>query len=151
MSMCIQLLQLRLQLLQLRLNLSKNRETLLALARTIRQPRAYVGYSAFILMGLVYKCRPYAWEGPSLIDLIQVFAPWAEELCTQECPVQTIPCALVATEGCYVERVPFPRHVLSIVVFITSRALTFLRPQECVQLVAFPLQNSMLLSESQLF
>ena len=88
--------------------------TLLALARSIRRPRTYVGYSAFILMGLVYGCRPFAWEGPSLIDLIKVFAPWAEELCTQECPVQTIPCALVATEGCSVECAPisqeYPLH-----------------------------------------
>ena len=44
--------------------LSTPAATLLALARTIRQPKAYVGYSAFILLGLVYGCRPLVWEPP---------------------------------------------------------------------------------------
>ena len=51
--------------------------TLLTLARQIRQPRSYVGYSAFILMGLRMKCQPCVWEGSSFIDLLEVFAPWA--------------------------------------------------------------------------
>ena len=75
------------------------RTTLLALARTIRKPRAYVGYSAFILMGLLNKCRPCAWEGASFIDLIDVFAPWANELCTKPVPLTAVPCALVAQAG----------------------------------------------------
>ena len=57
--------------------------TLLALARSIRRPRTYVGYSAFILMGLLKKCRPCAWEGPFFIDLMQMYAPWAIEDCTR--------------------------------------------------------------------
>ena len=32
--------------------------TLLALARSIRKPTTYAGYSAFILMGLLKKCQP---------------------------------------------------------------------------------------------
>ena len=35
---------------------------LLKLAREIRTPRAYVGYAAFILMGLLKKCRPRVFE-----------------------------------------------------------------------------------------
>ena len=69
--------------------------TLLALARTIRRPRTYVGYSAFILMALLKRCRPSAWEGKELVDLLKVFAPWADD-CTNECPVYAIPCALIA-------------------------------------------------------
>ena len=34
----------------------KIRATLLALARSIRMPRAYVGYSAFVLMALLKNC-----------------------------------------------------------------------------------------------
>ena len=40
--------------------------TLLALAREIRRPRAYVGYSAFILMGLLKKCQPCVMEGGNI-------------------------------------------------------------------------------------
>jgi hypothetical protein len=36
----------------------KIKATLLALAREIRRPRAYVGYSAFILMGMLNECQP---------------------------------------------------------------------------------------------
>ena len=79
----------------------KIQATLLALARTIRRPRSYVGYIAFILMGLLKECRPCAWEGPSSIDLLAVFAPWATEHCFKECPVQAIACVLVGQpDGC---------------------------------------------------
>ena len=37
--------------------------TLLGLARDIRRPKAYVGYSAFLLMALLKKCQPCVWEG----------------------------------------------------------------------------------------
>ena len=72
--------------------------TLLALARSMRRPRTYVGYCAFILMGLLKKCRPVAWEGKNRIDLLQTFAPWSIETCNTECAVQAISCALVARE-----------------------------------------------------
>ena len=39
---------------------------LLALARSIRRPRSYVGYSAFILMGFLKKCQPCVWGGQNL-------------------------------------------------------------------------------------
>ena len=45
-------------------------------------PRSYVGYSAFILMGLLKRCQPCVWEGAAFIDLLEVFAPWAKECCT---------------------------------------------------------------------
>lgn len=70
--------------------------TLLALARAIRRPREYVGYSAFLLMGLLKKCQPTVWEGSSYIDLLEVFAPWAKERCTELVLVSAIPVALVA-------------------------------------------------------
>ena len=41
------------------------RDQILALAREIRKPRAYIGYIAFILFGLVKQCRPQVWEGSS--------------------------------------------------------------------------------------
>ena len=69
---------------------------LLALARSIRKPKSYVGYSAFILMGLLKKRRPCAWEGPQFIDLIQVFAPWACDRCSQDCAAHAIPCAVIS-------------------------------------------------------
>ena len=55
------------------------RSRLLSLARDIRRPGQYVGYSAFVLMALVMKCRPIVWEGSSSIDLLETFAPWAKE------------------------------------------------------------------------
>jgi hypothetical protein len=64
---------------------------LLALAREIRTPRKYVGYSAFILMGLLKEVRPCAWEGGTFIDLLETFAPWAVERC--QCTTFAIPCA----------------------------------------------------------
>ena len=78
---------------------NKIHATLLALARSIRKPRSYVGYSAFILMGLLKKCRPCVWEGPQCVDLLQEFAPWAIEDCKKQCPVHAIPCVLIAKPG----------------------------------------------------
>ena len=76
---------------------------LLTLAREIRSPHAYVGYSTFILMGLAKKCQPCVWEGASHIDLPKVFAPWATECCTLELPVAAVPFAHVATPSEAVE------------------------------------------------
>ena len=79
---------------------------LLALAREIRTPMAYVGYSAFLLMGLLKKGRPCVWEGTSFIDLLQVFAPWALETCTMQFPMTAIACTLIAQSGGAVELAP---------------------------------------------
>ena len=69
---------------------------LLLLARQIRQPRAYVGHSAFILFALLKKCRPFIWEGDSRVDLVGIYAPWLEELCIRSCVVDGVCCCLEA-------------------------------------------------------
>ena len=81
------------------------RSTLLALAREIRTPGKYVGYSAFILMALLFKRRPIVWEGRKSWDLLQHYAGWAE-WCQQECAVDAIPCSLKATENGNIEILP---------------------------------------------
>jgi hypothetical protein len=73
--------------------------TMLALARQIRKPKAYVGYSAFILMGLKEKRQPFVFEGSVCIDLLDVFAPWAKDADTNVCHAAAIPCAIVAGEA----------------------------------------------------
>ena len=67
---------------------------LLSLAREIRKPGQYVGYIAFILMGLLMKQRPCVWEGTSNIDLLETFVPWAKEDGTSQCQVDAIACSL---------------------------------------------------------
>jgi len=68
--------------------------TLLALARAIREPNVWIGYSSFILLGLLKETRPFVWEGSNLIDLVDVFAPWATTHCTKQCAVEAVCCAL---------------------------------------------------------
>ena len=88
--------------------------TLLVLAREIRRPRAYVGYSAFILMALLKKCQPCVWEGALYIDLLEVFAPWAKEHCTTLLPVTAVACSLMAKATGCVELIPISaEHPLS--------------------------------------
>ena len=79
---------------------------LLALARDIRRPRAYLGYCAFVLFGLCKKCQPCAWEGGCFINLLDLYAPWALEMCPQPCVVTAIPCALLGKPGGAIECVP---------------------------------------------
>ena len=79
---------------------------LLELARQIRTPRAYVGYAAFILMGLVKKCRPCVFEGAAHLDLLKIFAPWALSQSTTELAVVAIPCALKASANGLAELMP---------------------------------------------
>ena len=68
--------------------------TVLALAREIRRPKEYVGYAAFILMALANRVRPVVWEGTAQIDLVEVYAPWALESCSEACAVDVVCCAL---------------------------------------------------------
>ena len=56
----------------------------LALARQIRTPRNYVGYSAFILFALRFGVRPFMWEGANRVDIVHAFTPWQEERCQEE-------------------------------------------------------------------
>ena len=79
---------------------------LLNLARDIRTPLTYVGYSAFILMGLCTKSRPCVWEGGSIIDLINTFAPWANSDCGMQLATQGICCALEARPTGHAELYP---------------------------------------------
>ena len=68
---------------------------LLGLARTIRQPRAYIGYSALVCWALARQCRPFVWEGEKRIDLIDLYAPWAAERCTKLCAVDAVSCCFL--------------------------------------------------------
>jgi len=87
---------------------------LLALAREIRKPRFHIGYSAFVLMGLLMNSRPCVWEGSSFIDLIDTFAPWAKEHCVRSLLVTAIPCTLIAQAGGSVQCAPISdEHPLS--------------------------------------
>ena len=94
--------------------LHKVEAQLLRLAREIRRPHAYVGYSAFILFGLKKKVQPCVWEGTCHVDLLKVYAPWASELCPVQLHITAIPCALVAQPSGAAELAPickqFPLH-----------------------------------------
>ena len=83
-------------------------ESILHLARQIRQERHYVGYSFFILFGLLKKCRPMVWEGSFRIDLLETFVPWALDDCTRSCGIDDVCCWRlewqVATRDCGVLR-----------------------------------------------
>ncbi len=84
----------------------KIQTTLLALARAIRRPRAFEGYSAFVLMGLLKKCQLCIWEGVTRVDLLETFAPWAKEHCTRAVAVTGIVCKVMAVAGGSLECVP---------------------------------------------
>mgnify|MGYP005671698245 CR=1 FL=1 len=73
----------------------RNRSTLLRLARDIRTPGRYVGYSAFILMALLKGCQPKVWEGSSTVDLLEVFAPWKRPQATRRCLCDVIACSVM--------------------------------------------------------
>ena len=69
---------------------------ILALSREVRGKGQYVGYAFFVLLGVLKKIRPFAWEGGIRIDLIQVFAPWACDYCQTYLPVDLVACCLLA-------------------------------------------------------
>ena len=81
-------------------------DKLLALARQIRTPRVYVGYSAFILFALRFGVRPFMWEGANRIDIVQTFAQWQEERCQKACSVDGVCCCLVAAVAGAAKLVP---------------------------------------------
>ena len=70
---------------------------LLELAREIRRPRAYIGYSFFLCFALARGCRPFAWQGKDRIDLIDVYAPWATDKCAKPCAVDAVCCCVKST------------------------------------------------------
>ena len=65
---------------------------LLELAREIRKPCQYIGYSAFLCFALQRRCRPHVWEGGKRINLITTFATWASLYCTNDCVVDAVYC-----------------------------------------------------------
>ena len=67
-------------------------QALLKLAREIRDPREYVGYSYFILLALCKHCRPIVWEGSHPVDIVETFAPWAIGQCDRSCGVEAVCC-----------------------------------------------------------
>ena len=78
--------------------IAKIRNQVLALAREIRKPQAWIGYIAFILFGLLHRVRPQVWEGAHKFCVIEQFAPWALEYFEfGECAYAAIPCALRPT------------------------------------------------------
>jgi len=96
---------------------------LTGLARQIRKPQEWVGYSAFILFGLAKKFRPYMWEGGQRIDLMDTFAPWAKEECIHKCMVDGVVCCMGHAKAGFAEMLPVSeghplwecRHFLSCV------------------------------------
>jgi hypothetical protein len=79
---------------------------LLCLARSIRTPRTYVGYSFFLLLALAKECRPVMWEGESRVDLLEAYAPWALARCHTGCAIDGVCCCLKATESGYAQLRP---------------------------------------------
>ena len=80
---------------------------LLQLARDIRKPRTYIGYSALICFALARGCRPFVWEGETKIDVVASHAPWAVGRCTKECAVDAVVCCMVpAVAGGHAEMMP---------------------------------------------
>ena len=80
---------------------SKVLTALLSLARSIQAPRAYIGHSAFLLFALSRQTKVFLWEGETRIDLVEVYAPWASELCTKSAIVDVVACAPIkAASGC---------------------------------------------------
>ena len=99
---------------------------LLALVREIKRPQTYVGYSAFVLFGLCKKCQPLVWEGASLVNLLEVHAPWACEMCPDQCAVQAIACTFVTQPCGTVECAPISEKIHSREQVTTSLVCGFL-------------------------
>ena len=64
----------------------------LKLARDIRTPRVYVGFSVFILCALRFAVRPFMWEGANRVDIVHAFASWQAERCQERCSVDGVCC-----------------------------------------------------------
>ncbi len=79
---------------------------MLRVARQIRRPRAYVGYSFFVLLGLSRKSRPWAWEGSNRVDLINTFAGFALEQCSGACSVDAVCCCVQPRDSGHAVFVP---------------------------------------------
>ena len=65
---------------------------MMRLARDIRKPRAFIGYSAFLCFAMLRECRPCVWQGDNRVDLVEAFAPWAKDRCERQCVVDGVCC-----------------------------------------------------------
>ena len=65
---------------------------MLHLARQVRRPRTYCGYSMFLVFAVMKRYRVFCWEGATRVDLVQVFAPWADDICTLETRADCVSC-----------------------------------------------------------
>ena len=63
---------------------------ILKLAREIRTPYTYVGYSFFVLLGMARKCQPHMWEGESRMNMLALFAPWSLQSAVADCAVDGV-------------------------------------------------------------
>ena len=77
-----------------RVAMERIRASALQLAREIRKPRAWIGYIAFVLYGLLRKTKPQMWEGANKFCVIDTFAPMFKDTCKGKCAFAAIPCAL---------------------------------------------------------
>ena len=64
------------------------------LARSIRSPRTYVGYTFFVLLGICKNCQPVMWEGSERVNLLEKYAPWALQSAVADCAVDGIVCCM---------------------------------------------------------
>ena len=83
---------------------------LTAFARRLRQPRTTVGYSAFLLFALCKRRRPLIWEGETVVDLIQVYAPWVAHFGLRPCACDGVACAMEARSSGHAEMYPISDH-----------------------------------------
>ena len=88
------------------LRLDKLFGLILQLAREIRSPRSYVGYSFFVLLGVCKRCQPFMWEGNQRINLLGQFAPWALTSATSACAVDGVVCCMRTLASGIVDMAP---------------------------------------------
>ena len=69
-------------------------QLILELARSIRSPRTYVGYTFFVLLGICKKCQPVMWEGSERVNLLKKYAPWALPSAVGDCAVDAVVCCM---------------------------------------------------------
>ena len=76
------------------------------LAMEIQSDFHYVGYVFFVLMGLLKKCQPCVWEGPSRVNLLEHYATWAMASAVAECATDGVVCCMRARPEGIAEMVP---------------------------------------------
>ena len=71
------------------------------LAGQIRRPRAYIGQSAFLALALKRKLRIQLWQGEEKVDLVGVYAPWAQGFTTWPEPaIEAVICTYTRRGQC---------------------------------------------------